>query len=79
MPTLMPSTEPISTLVGGGEITSRVLRLIDEPPPRDAARRRTSSARLALVVAAAASLAVAYAPLLATVHHATEVLVHRLP
>jgi H+/Cl- antiporter ClcA len=56
-----------------------VLRLIDEPPPRDAARRRTSSARLALVVAAAASLAVAYAPLLATVHHATEVLVHRLP
>ena len=79
IPTLTPCTEPISTLVGGGEITSRVLRLIDEPPPRDAARRRTSSARLALVVAAAASLAVAYAPLLATVHHATEVLVHRLP
>ncbi len=79
MPALTPCTEPISTLVGGGEITSRVLRLIDEPPPRDAARRRTSSARLTLVVAAAASLAFTYAPLLATVHHATEVLVHRLP
>jgi Zn-dependent protease with chaperone function len=79
MPALTPCTEPISTLVGGGEITSRVLRLIDEPPPRDAARRRPSSARLALLVAAAASLAFAYAPLLATVHHATEVLVHRLP
>lgn len=79
MPPPLSFAEPISTLVGGGEIASRVRRLIDEAPPRDTAPRRALPARLALAVAAAASLALAYAPLLAAVHRATEVLVHHLP
>jgi Zn-dependent protease with chaperone function len=79
MPPPPSFAEPISTLVGDGEIASRVRRLIDEAPPRDAASRPASPARLALAVAAAVSLALAYAPLLATVHRATEVLVHHLP
>jgi Zn-dependent protease with chaperone function len=80
---LMPATtslgEPISTLIGGGEIASRVRRLIDDTPPRHAAPRRAVPARVALAIATAGTLVLVYAPLLATVHRATEVLVQRLP
>lgn len=76
---LMPETvaplEPISTLVGGGELTSRVRRLLDEPPP-DAHRSRT---RVAAVVAGIAALVALYGPLLHAVHEASEILVNSLP
>ena len=75
MPPPSSVSEPISTLVGGGEIVSRVEQLIDDAP---ATPRRIWPARLALLTAAA-SFALAYAPLLAAVHEATELLVHRLP
>ena len=54
-------------------------RLIDDAPPRQAAPRRIGPARIVLAVAAAASFVLVYAPLLATVHRATEILVHQLP
>lgn len=67
--------EPISTLVDGADITSRVHRLLDETP--SAERRRPAPwlapALLAIVVA------LGYAPLLRIVHIATEVLVQTLP
>ena len=73
---LVPAAEPISTLVGGGDLASRIGRLLDE---------RTSSARQTRVrlwiagpigCAAAAAL---YTPLLHSVHEATEVLIRFLP
>jgi len=78
-PIAEPIAEPISTLVGGGEIAARVRCLIDDAAPRQSAPQRPPARRIALAVAAAASLALVYAPLLATVHRATEVLVNRLP
>jgi hypothetical protein len=74
--TVTPIAEPISTLVDGGEIVSRVERLLaDAAPP---VRRRSvlgCTSLVLLVIAAAAS----YGPLLRLVHSATEVLVHSLP
>jgi hypothetical protein len=74
MPPRTPIAEPISTLVDGGEIASRVRRLLD-----DAAPRVRSSRRWPIAIAAAASAAVCYVPLLRVVHAATEVLVRTLP
>ena len=70
--------EPISALVGGGEIASRVERLLDDrASARDHNRRPTG--RVALTVIGAALAVVAYGPLLHAVHDATEVLVRSLP
>jgi Zn-dependent protease with chaperone function len=77
MPAPSPFTEPISTLVGGGEIASRVRWLIDDRPHPHPRRRHP--ARWVALALVAVSLALGYAPLLATVHNATEVLVNRLP
>jgi beta-lactamase regulating signal transducer with metallopeptidase domain len=78
MPAPAPLTEPISTLVGGGEIASRVRWLIDDGPrPRQGRLHRLRWA--AIVVVMAVPIALAYAPLLAAVHNATEVLVNSLP
>ena len=74
--------EPISTLVGGGEIASRVRLLLDDDRAASPDRRRRRLRWIgvaAIAATAAASLAVAYAPLLHTVHEATEVVVHSLP
>jgi hypothetical protein len=77
MPATLPIAEPISTLVGGGAIAARVQRLIDDAPrPAD---RSSRAPWLAAVSAAAIVVALEYAPLLETVHRATEILVHRLP
>ena len=80
---LMPAPSsigvPISTLMGGGEIASRVERLLDDTQETNPAPRRRLPARLAAALAVVTSIALAYAPLLATVHHATELLVHHLP
>ena len=74
-----PITEPISTLVGGGEIVSRVQRLIDDRLHDHVASRRAAAPWVAMTIAAAVALGAAYLPLLEAVHRATETLVHHLP
>ncbi len=69
--------EPISTLVDGGEIVSRVERLLaDSAPP---ARRRAPVIAWTGVMLIAVACATNYTPLLQLVHAATEALVHSLP
>lgn len=70
------AVEPISGLVDGGDIASRVQHLLDDASPaeRGAALWRT----LALVLPACA-LALTYTPLLRSVHGVTEILVNTLP
>ncbi len=68
--------EPISTLIGGGEIASRVERLLDDGPRCDARRALPT----AIGVVGAATLAVlAYGPALRLVHDTTEHLIRLLP
>ena len=70
--------EPISTFVGGGEIVSRVERLLDDRALATSTRRASARRWMGaagLIVAAGAG----YAPLLRAVHVATEILVHTLP
>jgi Zn-dependent protease with chaperone function len=73
-----PLAEPISTLVGGGEIAARVHHLLDDRLPA-AAPSRSSRGRWIASAVAAAIVAASYAPLLRVVHDVTEVLVHALP
>jgi len=69
--------EPISTLIGGGEIASRVHVLLDD---RIVSPVRPHGPRPWLIGAIAiAAFAAAYAPLLRAVHELTEVLVQTLP
>lgn len=70
-----PLTEPISTLIGGGDITARVQRLLDDRQPA----RPGVSAGLAGLVALAAVIAIAYSPLLRAIHDTTERLIRILP
>lgn len=67
--------EPISALVDGGDLTSRVRRLLEDAP--STAGRR--SARWLAFAIPASALALGYAPLLRIVHGVTEVLVSTLP
>ena len=70
-------SEPICTLIGGGEIASRVQALLsDRQPTEDRSALRVLCGAAALAVLA---LTAAYAPLLRIVHEATELLVHTLP
>jgi len=67
--------EPISALVDGGDITSRVRRLLDDapsPPGRGPVRWLAPAA-------AVAALVLGYVPLLRIVHGVTEILVSTLP
>jgi Zn-dependent protease with chaperone function len=74
-PAPTPLAEPISTLVDGGEIASRVQHLLsDAPPAAHPARRWPLGAAAASVVAVTY-----YVPVLHLVHEATELLVHTLP
>jgi len=68
-----PLAEPISTLVDGGEIASRVERLLSGAAPFGHTRRRWPLVAGSLVAAGA------YVPLLQLVHDVTEVIVHVLP
>ena len=80
MPPSTTIAEPISTLVGGGEIVSRVEHLIEirtegrRTPPRLAAAGRWSAALATLAV-----FALAYAPLVARVHLVTEAVIRLVP
>ena len=75
-PAVTPIAEPISTLIDGGEIASRVERLLADATP--STRRRSALGWTALSVGAVAT-AIAYAPALRFVHSVTELLVHSLP
>jgi len=75
-PAVTPIAEPISTLIDGGEIASRVERLLADATP--SARRRSAFGWTALALGAVAT-GVAYAPALRFVHSVTELLVHSLP
>jgi Zn-dependent protease with chaperone function len=75
-PPITPIAEPISTLVDGGDIASRVQRLLEDGEPQTPRRRVT---RPWLAIALPALVLAAYSPLLRIVHLATEVLVRTLP
>jgi beta-lactamase regulating signal transducer with metallopeptidase domain len=68
--------EPISTLIGGGEIASRVRELLEDRPM---SKPRAGAILGAAAVAAGAAVAIQYTPILRGVHEVTEVLVHSLP
>jgi len=70
-------TEPICTLVGEGDIASRVQQLLDD---RVCILPGPSVSRIAFGAACALlALGIGYAPLLRAVHQATEVMVNVLP
>jgi len=75
-PLATPITEPISTLVDGGDIASRVRRLLDDDSPP---QRVTSLPGASAALATAAAFAATYGPLLRIVHEATELIVNTLP
>ena len=72
------SLAPVSPLVGGEAIASRVERLIN-PLPSVQPSGRARFAWWSIGVAAAAAFTLTYFPLLGAVHHASEVLVRTLP
>jgi Zn-dependent protease with chaperone function len=73
MPPPTPTRDPISTLVDGGDIESRVHSLLDDAPAVSPARAFTGTA----IIGAAAAAALFYAPLLRAVHAFTELVVNR--
>jgi hypothetical protein len=77
-PPVPPISEPISAMIGDGNVASRVRRLLDHRasvgPPRPAWR-----SRWLIALVAAGFLAAAYGPIIEGVHDATEVLVEHLP
>ncbi|MCU1383243.1 MAG: hypothetical protein JWL71_1940 [Acidobacteria bacterium] len=75
-PPVSMSSEPISALIAGGDITDRVQRLLDEAP---VAARPPRAARWLAVAISSAAVAAGYAPLLRAVHGVTEILVNTLP
>ena len=74
-PPLSAIAEPISSLVDGGDIASRVTRLLDDAPWD----RRGRATRWLLLGAAVAAVTVNYTPILHAVHGVTEILVNSLP
>ena len=77
-PTITPLGEPISTLVAGGDIASRVRRLLDDRSPVSAGRLTRAAGWIA-GLSLLAALALVYAPLLRGVHEVSELLVRSLP
>jgi len=75
-PRSTPLAEPISTLVDGGDIASRVHRLLDDHSP---AARVGPLPRLSTTVALVGSVVLSYGSLLWLVHEATELIVNTLP
>ena len=75
-PPLEAIAEPISTLVGGGDLASRVGRLLDE---RSSSTHWTRGRLWFGGVLTIATAAVLYTPLLYGVHGATEFLIRYLP
>jgi hypothetical protein len=76
-PVAVSSREPICTLIGGGDITSRVERLLEDrtvSAPRSGVHVGWVAGVLGIGIAVAS-----YAPILHAIHQATEVIVHFLP
>ncbi len=73
MPSPAPTCDPISTLVDGGDIESRVHKLLDDPP----AAPSSGALSVTALLAAAAATALLYTPLLRAVHAFTELIVNR--
>jgi hypothetical protein len=78
MPPMRPVNEPISTLLDGGEIASRVEQLLDDRMLAPMARDHATG-RLMLLAGLTVAVVLGYTPLLQIVHNATEVLVNTLP
>jgi Zn-dependent protease with chaperone function len=76
-PVPRPLGEPISTLVGGGDIASRVRTLLDDGASQAAATGARAGWLRAGIVGAV--IVVIYTPMLRVAHMATEALVHFLP
>jgi hypothetical protein len=74
-PPVTPIGEPISALVDGGDITSRVQRLLDDAPVTG----RVGAVRWFAPAIGLSTLTLTYTPLLRTVHTVTEILVNSLP
>lgn len=75
-PTTPSLGEPISTLIGGGDIASRVRNLLDDDGPHCSKEPRHLVGKVCVALGAAVLL---YAPMLRLVHEATETLVRMLP
>jgi len=75
-PLSTPLAEPISTLVDGGDIASRVQRLLEDRAPAAPAGQLP---HLSTAVAVVATVVLSYSPLLWLVHEATELIVNTLP
>jgi Zn-dependent protease with chaperone function len=78
MPPPAPVNEPISTLLDGGEIASRVEHLLDDRALAPSARDHSTGRQIVLAIMTV-TLVLGYTPLLQIVHSATEVLVNTLP
>jgi hypothetical protein len=76
-PPVPPTTEPISTLIAGGDISSRVQQLLDDCEPTTPLPSTTL--RLGVGALAAVAAIVVYSPFVRIVHEATEFLVNTLP
>jgi hypothetical protein len=76
-PTEPSASEPISTLLGGADIASRVQRLLDDAPV--AARPGSWTWVVVAGLATAVAASPLYAPALRIVHVITEAVVHSLP
>ena len=74
-PPATPIADPVCTLVEGGEIASRVQRLLEDAPAATPPRAAWHWPALAL---GSTAVALAYAPLLRGVHALTELIVHSL-
>ena len=72
-PPATPIADPVCTLVEGGEIASRVQRLLEDAPAATPPRAAWHWPALAL---GSTAVALAYAPLLRGVHALTELIVH---
>lgn len=77
-PATIAHAEPISTLISGGEIASRVQTLLSDDAG-SAPRARAWMIRTALTAGVGVAGALGYASVLRAVHDITEVLVHSLP
>jgi Zn-dependent protease with chaperone function len=76
-PPVPPAAEPISTLIAGGDISSRVQQLLDDR--ETGATRASTTAGLGLAGLTAIGTMLVYSPLMRLVHEATEILVRTLP
>jgi len=74
-----PTSEPISVLVGGGDIASRVRRLLDDRAAITASARAARPLYWLATLALGPGAVITYGPLLHAIHETTELVVRSLP